>query len=223
MKIFSNFIRNLKMKKYCLLILLCLPLATFAQRFNAGILAGAVISQVDGDLWQGYHKLGFLGGGYVNLRLSPHSAFQMEMEYIQKGSRKNTDPENGDELFYLLRLHYLEIPILYQFTFGRRFSAEIGPAADVLLGSHEESYDASGQKGENIVPLRTFTLSGIVGLSAYITKHLKTNFRFNYSLMSIRNASAPYPPEYRKILFEWGQYNNVLSLSLCWDFKANDF
>jgi len=202
------------------ILIILLPFAGFTQNFNGGILLGGNISQVDGDTYDGYFKVGPMGGGYVSLQVSPHSSFQMELEYIQKGSRKNADPEKGDNKMYLLRLHYIEIPVLYQFTFARRFAAEIGPAADISLGSYEET-----ENGEvtNTVPLRPVTLSGILGVSGYITRHLKAGFRFNYSLLSIRNADSPYPPGYRKILFEWGQYNNVLSFSFSWDFKAKDF
>jgi hypothetical protein len=208
------------MKRCFYFLILLLPLSGFTQKFNGGILLGGDISQVDGDTWDGYYKVGLIGGGFVSLQVSPHSSFQMELEYIQKGSRKNSDPEKGDNTMYLLRLHYIEIPLLYQYTFARRFSAEIGPAADITIGSYEET-----ENGEvtNTVPLRPVTLCGIIGVSGYITHHLKANFRFNYSLISIRDATAPYPPGYRKILFEWGQYNNVLSLSFSWDFKAKDF
>jgi hypothetical protein len=203
-----------------LLLLLLFAMHGSAQRFNGGIVAGGLISQVDGDTWQGFDKFGFLAGAFVSLRLSPHSSFQMEMEYIQKGSRKNADLEMDDFSTYLLRLHYLEIPVLYQYTFARRFGVEAGPAVDVLLGSYEEM---GGVPDPPTEPLREVTLSGIIGLTAYITKHLKAGFRFNYSLLSIRNTTAPYPESYRKILFEYGQYNNVLSLSLSWDFKPREF
>jgi len=208
------------MRKTIFTFCLLLPLLGFSQRFNGGILAGGVVSQVDGDTWAGYDKFGFLAGGFVSLRLSRHSGFQMEMEYFQKGSRKNSDLEKGDPNSYLLRIHYLEIPLLYQYTFARRFAVEVGPAMDVLLGSYEES---NQQEVQNTVPLRPVTLAGIAGVSGYITSHLKATFRFNYSLISIRNATPPYPEGYRKILFEWGQYNNVMSLSLSWDFKPRDF
>jgi hypothetical protein len=47
------------------------------------------------------------------------------------------------------------------------------------------------------------------------------NARFNYSLISIRSVNtASY---YRRMVFEIGQYNNVLSFSLLWDFKPNEF
>jgi hypothetical protein len=208
------------MKKIAMLVLFCLPFFGFTQKFNGGLIVGGLISQVDGDTYDGYHKFGYLGGAYVSLQISQHSSFQLEMEYIQKGSRYNADSANPADQPYLLRLHYLEIPVLYQYSFGKRFMVEAGPAADVLLGYYEEKDNIADPPTE---PFRTVTLSGIIGVTANITDHLKANFRFNYSLISLRNSSAPYPASYRKILFEYGQYNNVLSLCLLWDFKLKEF
>ncbi len=205
------------MKKLLLLILVCFPFAGFTQRFNGGIMAGGLVSQVDGDNNEGYHKFGFLGGAFVSLKISPRSSFQLEMEYIQKGARQNADSATNTGNTYLTRLHYLEIPLLYQFTFAKRFQAEAGPAADILLGSYEE---VNGLEVAYLtVPYRTVTLSGIAGISCYITDHLKAGFRFNYSLLSIRSG---YVYGSRKILFEMGQYNNVMSLALSWCFKPRD-
>ncbi len=206
------------MNKIVLLLFLFIPLAGLAQRFNGGILAGGVISQVDGDNNQGYHKVGYLGGAFVSLKISPRSSFQLEMEYIQKGARKNADTLTNMDTTFLNRLHYLEIPLLYQYTFAKRFQAEIGPAADVFLGSYEE---VNGLEPPYLtVPYQTVTLTGIIGITCFITDHLKAGFRFNYSLMSIR---TDYVAGARKILFETGQYNNVLSLGLSWYFKPRDY
>ncbi len=206
------------MKKIELLILICFPLFGLAQGFNGGILAGGLVSQIDGDTWDGYHKFGYLAGGFVSLKVSPRSSFQMEMEYIQKGARQGADTVTNTGNTYLTRLHYLEIPVLYQFTFAKRVQAEIGPAADVLLGSYEE---VNGLAVPYItVPYRTVTLAGIIGVSCFITDHLKANFRFNYSLISTRDGHVAGE---RKILFESGQYNNVLSLAMSWYFKPRDY
>jgi len=212
------------MKHYQIPIILFLFLIFFlridliAQRFDGGILAGGLISQVDGDDWKGYNKVGYLAGGFVHLELSPHSSLQLEMEYIQKGSRKPANFDSGDYKTYLLRLHYLEIPLLYQFTFLKRLSVEVGPAADILLGYSEQG---DGQEVPNRYPFRRVTLSGIVGVSGYITRHLKATIRFNYSLLSLRQPQPDRRPEaWRKVLFEWGQYNNVLSLSVSYQFKG---
>jgi hypothetical protein len=119
-----------------------------------------------------------------------------------------------------MRFHYLEVPLLYQFTFGKRFSLEAGPAMDVLLGSREES---NGIETQATIPLRPFTLAGIFGVSGFVTDHLKLNLRINYSLMSIRQTATSYPPSYRYIFWQKGQFNNLLSFSLLWYFKRNEF
>ena len=204
---------NLRTGFLCLFMLA--GLLAGEQRFNGGILLGGNVSQVDGDTWSGYYKVGFQAGGLVSLRISPRSSFQMEMEYFQKGSRKNADTEKEDYTSYLLRLHYLEIPVLYQYTFARRFFAEIGPAVDVLLGSTERVNDFDVP---DPVPLRTLNVSGVIGFGGCITRHLKADIRFSYSLYSIRNGTAN---GYRKMLFEYGQYNNVLALTFYWEFKPN--
>ncbi len=186
-----------------------------AQRFTGGVMIGGDVSQVDGDTYSGYTKFGYLGGAYVGLQVSPHSSFQLELEYIQKGSRNDTNATGITS--YLLRLHYIEIPILYQYTFKKRFYFEAGPVADVLIGSLELR---DGIEETNAVPLRPLTFAGIFGFGAYITKHLRLNLRANYSLNSLRSKNdIGY---YRRMFLEKGQYNNVLSLSVLWDFKTKD-
>jgi hypothetical protein len=195
----------------------------FSQKFNGGLLLGGNVSQVDGDNNAGYHKFGFQGGMFVSLRLSPSSSLQMELEYIQKGSRITSDSLTNSSDTYLMRFHYLEVPLLYQFSFSRtkRWSIEAGPAMDVFLGSYEES-NGIEVPAEYQYPMRTVTLAGILGFSGFITDHLKANFRFNYSLLSIRPENN-YPPTSRHILFETGQYNNVLELSLLWYFRPREY
>jgi hypothetical protein len=191
-----------------------------SQKFNAGIIAGGLLSQVDGDGYGGFNKFGYLAGGLVSLRISPHSSFQMEIEYIQKGSRINADSLNNNNT-YLMRFHYLEVPVLYQYSMGKRkrFSLEAGPAMDVTLGSYEES---NGLETQSTIPLRNVTLAGIFGISGMIGNHLKWNFRYNYSLLSIRQTADSYPSTYRYILWQKGQFNNVVSFSLLYYFKPKE-
>ena len=206
------------MRNILIMILLFSPVLISAQRFNGGILAGVDFCQVDGDDNSGYHKIGLLAGGLVSLRVSPHSSFQMELSYIQKGS-KGTDTINFSSDF-LMRFGYLEVPLLYQYTFLKRLSVEAGPAMDVLLSSYEER-DGSPVPENYVEPMRNVTLSGILGFSGYISKHLKANFRFNYSILSIRKPTDTPPADYRYIFWQKGQFNNVISISLMWYFKPN--
>ena len=73
------------MKRFITVVALFLIFSsiTTGQRFNGGIIAGGLASQLDGDMYSGFQKYGYLAGGLVSLRLSSHSSVQFEMEYIQ--------------------------------------------------------------------------------------------------------------------------------------------
>ena len=57
-------------KKIALLLLIFLPDLIYAQGFNAGIRAGIIGSQVDGDTYEGFNKAGITAGLFVNRKLS---------------------------------------------------------------------------------------------------------------------------------------------------------
>ena len=85
------------------------------QRFKAGIKLGLSSSQVDGDTYAGYNKAGIDGGIFVNGKLSEKWTGQLEMMYIQKGSKHTGNQDKGDYSYYLLQFNYLEVPVLFQF------------------------------------------------------------------------------------------------------------
>jgi hypothetical protein len=194
-------------------ILLGISLLGNAQRFHGGVMAGGVASQVQGDTYSGFYKLGIYGGAFVSFDLGKISTLQMEMEFIQKGSRDNADPEKGKYTSYLLRLNYIEVPLVYQVKIYKGFSFEIGPAMDVLVSSYE-AYD--DMQVENTVPLRPVTLNALAGISYEIIPKLKLDFRFIMSLTSIRNGETT---GYYNRFGVWGQYNDLLALTAWYRFK----
>jgi len=56
------------------------------QRFEAGLIAGFNMSQLDGDDLIGFHKIGINTGGRVSARLSKRLRLNMEMLFSQQGS-----------------------------------------------------------------------------------------------------------------------------------------
>jgi hypothetical protein len=193
--------------------MMAVALFSHAQRFHGGVMIGGVVSQVQGDSYGGFNKFGLYGGGFVSIGFAKYFALQLEMDFIQKGSRENIDPEKEQYDSYLLRVNYIEVPLLFQATLFHRLSLEIGPAMDVLVGSYEEY---NQQEVDNLVPLRTVTLSGIAGVSLIIIDHLKINYRFNMSLLSFRNGVTN---GYYKRFGAYGQYTDLMSLSLFYTIK----
>jgi hypothetical protein len=199
-----------------LLIFIVTGFSVKSQKFNGGLMAGVAGTQVAGDTISGYgfHKAGIFAGGFVNLKIKKHSAFQMELEFFQKGSRENPDSSNNYNQ-YLFRVNYIELPVLYQYTIGKRFKLEVGPSLGFLVSYYEENnyYEI---KGGNRPASVTFQINA--GLYVYISRRLMFNIRTNNSLLNIRSETRPgdviriFPGNY-------GQFNDCLVMSLFYEFK----
>src|SRR3954462_14677906 len=66
-----------------------------AQRFKAGLTAGLVATDVNGndpvDHDNDFNKLGYVFGGFVNIPLSSKAVAEFEINIIQKGTLQNPD------------------------------------------------------------------------------------------------------------------------------------
>jgi hypothetical protein len=202
--------------RYVIFLLSFIILASTAvgQDFNGGILAGVAGTQVAGDNYYGFHKAGIFAGAFVNLQVSEHSAFQMELEFFQKGSRENPDSSNNYNE-YLFRVNYIELPVFYQYIISKRFRLEAGPSLGFLVGWYEARYGEE-IKGGNKPATVTFQINA--GLYINITEHLAGNIRTNNSLLNIRSDNATgdilriFPGNY-------GQFNDCLVFSLFYQFN----
>ena len=183
---------------------LLLGTVLFGQQFNGGLIGGLSTSEISGDRLTGPNKAGVYAGGFVNTYISKLSSFQMELNYIQKGSRKNPDTLDNSN-FYLLRLNYIELFFHYKWDFAQRFTLEAGPSFGILIKSYEE---ADGQILTE-PPFNTGDLSGNVGLFFSLTQRWRFNVRYSNSILAVR-------PHASGQTYKWnqGQYNEVLSFTL---------
>jgi hypothetical protein len=201
--------------KNCLIILfLFFTIASNAQqRFKVGVKAGLSTSQVDGDTYGGYNKAGFDGGIFVTGKINEKWTGQFEMIFIQKGSKHNSDPENGDVSYYYLGLNYLEVPVLFQYH-QKKFTFEVGPSFGYLINNTE--YNEYG-KVYMPVPFHSTEIGGGIGISYSLTKNLLINWRYSYSLLPIR--------KFQSGVSRWnnpGQRNNVLAFTLYYRFGGKN-
>jgi hypothetical protein len=184
------------------------------QQFHGGVIAGIVGSQVAGDTYSGYKKAGIFAGGYVSLDVSEKSAFQMELTYFQKGSRENPTEKNNYQS-YLLRLNYIEMPVLYQYKAGK-FTIEAGPSAGFLMGFYEEvNLEVISDKQGYIKPARV-TMQINLGFSYFISENIGVGLRTNNSLMNIFSEQQS-GDVWR--LWDHGRYNDALVLSVFYQFR----
>ena len=127
------------MKKQLLLLFAfsLLLLNGFAQkRFNVGVKAGVSTSQVEGDSYSGFNKAGLDGGIYVVGKFNDKWTAQMEMIFIQKGSKHNSNPDKNDYTYYYMGLNYVEVPLMVQYH-QKKFGFEAGPVFGYLISSKD--------------------------------------------------------------------------------------
>ena len=175
-----------------------------AQDFKAGLIGGLSASQVAGDALSGFDKAGIIVGGFVNCPLSTSSFAQMEIVFMQKGSKKPYTAESGT--FYVMRLSYIEIPLLFKYKLTPKFMLEAGPSFGVLVFSEEE--DEYSVK-EDMPPFNAMDVSGCIGLNYSISENWIFDLRFTNSVIPIRAYESGFSFAY----FDRGQYNTVLSFT----------
>lgn len=153
-----------------------------AQKFEGGVMAGLVGSQVAGDMYSGYNKAGINAGGWVSLATGKRSKLQMELCYLQKGSRENPDYEKDKLDAYLMRLGYVALPFLYRYQYNDLLSFESGLAMNFLIHNRERFNGYETVES----PFSKSNLCFLAGLSVRISDRFRVNLRTDNSLFSIR-------------------------------------
>ncbi len=200
--------------RYILLILLLYPLTFFAtaQNFEGGALLGLTASQIDGDDYKGYNKVGLQGGAWVKRMFTYTVGGQMEIRYVQKGAFKK--PSANDPTYRKTGLHYVDIPLMAQFFYNEDVVFELGIGPEVLITARAQ--DEYGQIDIRDPQYYRFTMSAIVGIGYRFLDVMSVNFRFNYSVLPIRPHESG-----QSYLLNNGKYSNVLSIALYWELGNN--
>ncbi len=201
------------MKRILFVLIICFLSNSFvkAQHFNGGIIVGMSASQVSGDNLSGFDKAGIFGGVFANFQISEKSVVQMEIDYIEKGSKQNPKEKNNF-YSYILKLNYVEIPLLYKYIFSDKLSFELGPYCAILIK------DAFEEQNEVTVnrPFNKQDIGITVGIAYSITQNLKIDMRNSNTFFTfpVREHLSGAKKWYNQ-----GQYNTVLTFSIQYQFK----
>ncbi len=187
---------------------LLLSLSARAQNFNAGFVGGLSGTQVDGDGLSGFNKLGLYAGAFVNREINDRWAWQFELAYSQKGSRRVLKPETLDEGPWLrLQMHYIDVPLLVIWDFRDNIALEGGLSGNFLL-----SYSYNDLRNNLLnTNFSRFESAILLGARYQLDEHLFVFTRASYSMFSI-DPNANFLPFFA--LLQRGTYNNVITLGL---------
>jgi|WetSurMetagenome_2_1015567.scaffolds.fasta_scaffold74927_3 hypothetical protein len=195
-----------------LLLLTALGYTTLnAQPFHGGIMIGFTASQVDGDSYAGYNKLGLLGGAFISTSLTRLFDARLEIRYAARGAVNPASKDNTG--FYKLGLHYIDLPLLASVRIKQIGAIELGLVPGYLFAAQGRDDDGK-LPGDYLVSFRKFDLGTLVGVKINITPKITLNFRYSYSIFSIRDleSAGAYYSWFGKLFgHSRGDFNNYLT------------
>ncbi len=172
-----------------ILLLLALPAMMFSQQFDAGIKTGISASQISGDQLGGFDKPGIYAGIFTSIELNQKSLITLEMNYVEKGSRKLARPDKGIYNSYRLMLNYIEIPVTYQYFIHDMLSLESGPSFGVLIKRDNNEEDENGVlNGTRPFNKYEFALNG--GMNFWFNDNFAIGGRYSVSLLPVRKHDS---------------------------------
>jgi len=186
------------------------PLMADGQRILGQLSVGMNLTQVDGDEYYGFHKVGLNVGPGILIPFGKNKkwAVGMELLYSQKGShhKGNTDSTTFD-----LKYDYLEIPVLVHFTDKKVISGGLGFAYGQLI-NHQGTDSTFSQYP--ITALSNRDVSVIADLQIRLWNRLWADVRYQYSMVRLREVQIVYPTKETR-----NQFNNVITIRLTWVFN----
>lgn len=112
--------------------------SVFKPYFSLGLTS----SQISGDKLSGFDQFGLNAALGTELDLGGQWTPRLELQLDQRGSRLNARPDKGQFQSYLLRLNYVQVPLIMGYTRGSS-GLELGLAPGYLLSSREEDENGS--------------------------------------------------------------------------------
>jgi hypothetical protein len=191
-------------------VLVLISHVSHGQLSNYGVFGGVTASQVDGDSYSGFNKLGITAGGFMNQHMDLNIYWQAELRYVTKGVYKG--PGDYDPTLYSSSYHVLEIPLSAHYLYEEKIQVELGIVPEVLIKAVFR--DENGRMDPSTYPdNRRFGFSVFAGLSYWFSPSTGLNLRYTNSALPFRDPQEWNNPQYK------GYFHNVISLSLAFRIK----
>lgn len=170
------------MKKVFLFIACSLTLAVASAQVKFGVKAGANFSNLTGkDAEDTKMKIGYYGGGMVQIPVSAQFLVQPELIYSKQGWKSDVEDEDAKA-----NLGYVNIPVLAKFKTTSGFFVEAGPQIGFLVSAKAKVGDESGDIKESF---KATDFSMALGLGYELPAGFGVSARYNLGLSSIAEES----------------------------------
>ena len=173
----------MKKVSFLLLVLIFATSLLNAQRFKGGVIGGINASQIDGDTWAGYHKIGLVAGAYVKTDFVDKWGGQLEIKYSSKGSANAF----STAMPLLIQLRYIDLPILATYEAIDNLKVEGGISINYLFNA--QHYDGVWSDEWDIEP-SPLEAAITFGINYRFFQSFDMNLRYSYSLLPVRSKTS---------------------------------
>ena len=210
----------MKLKLTLLISFICLITlpGSFAQRIMGAAIVGVNATKVNGDEVDGYHKFGLNAGLGAIIPFGNNWSVSLENIYNQKGAHQRKRVNDSLDGSYDLKLNYLEVPVLLQYTDKDIVTFGAGMSWGRLVGIFEQrnGYEMPGTTLESGI-YRGSDLNILLDVKFRLIDRLRFNVRYAYSLRPIATReiidSKTGKPNIRD------QYNGMFTFRLYYVFN----
>jgi hypothetical protein len=194
---------------FVFLAFLARPSTLYGQALNAGFYAGINASQVAGDTYAGFNKLGMNAGFFVNQLIDKDIYWQAEIRYGSRGVYQG--PTDNNQTLYKSAYHILEFPLSVHYLYDERVMVEVGTSPELLMAVR--FLDEYGLMDPSTYPEnRRFGLSVFGGVGFWFNEKLMAGLRYTNSALPFRDPEEWNNAQYR------GYFHNIFSLSVAYRF-----
>lgn len=188
-----------------LLLVLCVPAQ--GQALQVALYGGINVSQVQGDIYTGFNKLGFNAGIWVNRLIDKQFYWQAELKYGTRGVYEG--PNDNNQSLYKSSYHILELPLSVNYLFDEKIKVELGTSPEVLLTTF--FWDENGLMDRATYPdNRRVGLSVFAGIGYWFSERMMAGIRYTNSAVPFRDPEEWNNSQYR------GYFHNAISVSLAY-------
>ena len=189
------------------LLLLVLSLSARGQQLNVDLFGGINVSQVSGDIYTGFNKLGFNAGISVNRLIDKYFYWQAEVKYSTRGVYEG--PRDNNQSLYKSSYHILELPLSVNYLFDEKIKVELGTSPELLLRTL--FWDENGLMDRSTYPdNRKLGLSVFAGIGYWFSERMMAGLRYTNSAVPFRDPEEWNNSQYR------GYFHNAISVSLAY-------
>lgn len=197
------------MKRIATLIVLFLAIKAPAQdfqRFEGGVILGVSASQIDGDTYAGYNKLGYSFTTFALYRINRVLSLQSGVTIIQKGA--HSPPKSP---FFRTVVNEAEVPVWLNIQPYPHLGGSLGLNFGYIYKAY---YESSTYLSKEDLSIGNLDLSSYLSINYRISKTIMFKLASRYSLLPI---TRPIRGEcwYKSIFLSW-LMPHYLTSSPCW-------